>query len=245
MTTPAPLATPAARRRWRLAAITTVLGAGAFGTLAVLVPGPLTDDFDVGVLRLLRGLDDPSLPVGGRVVADTFRDITALGGPVVLMMVVGLVAGYLAVDRRLRDAGAVLAASIGALALDVLLKLAFGRDRPSVVPHLVVAHSGSFPSGHSMLAAVVYPTLGAMLARFAKRRATQVLPIVAAVVITVLVGVSRLVLGVHYPTDVLAGWAAGAAWAGCVWLVVDRLARQGAVEGRGSTPSPAPPTSRT
>jgi undecaprenyl-diphosphatase len=114
----------------------------------------------------------------------------------------------------------------------VLLKLLFARDRPSVVPHLVIADSGSFPSGHSMLSAVIYPTLGALLARFARRRGNQVLPIVAAIAVTVLVGISRLVLGVHYPTDVLAGWSAGAAWAGFVWLAVDRLAREGKVEGR-------------
>jgi undecaprenyl-diphosphatase len=139
---------------------------------------------------------------------------------------------------RIRDAVAVVAASGGGVLLGVLLKVIFGRERPSVVPHLVSAHSGSFPSGHSMLSAIVYSTLGALLARFAKRRGTQVLPIAAAIAITFLVGVSRLVLGVHYPTDVLAGWAAGAAWAGVAWIAVDRLARQGKVEGRASGPQP-------
>jgi undecaprenyl-diphosphatase len=85
-----------------------------------------------------------------------------------------------------------------------------------------------------MLAAVIYPTLGALLARFAQRRSTQVLPIAAALAITFLVGCSRLVLGVHYPTDVLAGWSAGAAWASVSWLVADRLTREGKVEGRRS-----------
>ncbi len=229
--TAAPLATRAARP-WRLALVTAVLGVVVFTALALLVPRAATDGLDAAVLRTLRQLDDSRLPLGGDMVLYAARDITALGGTVVLMIVVGLVVGYLMVDRRLRDAVAVLAASIGGLLLVVLLKLLFARDRPSIVPHLVITHSASFPSGHSMLSAVIYPTLGALLARFAKRRGTQVLPIAAAIAITFLVGVSRLVLGVHYPTDVLAGWSAGAAWAGFSWLAVDRLVRQGKVEGR-------------
>jgi undecaprenyl-diphosphatase len=221
-----------AARRWRLAAATSMLGAAAFTVFALIVPRALTDDFDAAVLRTLRRLDDPTMPLGGRWVGDVARDITSLGGTVVLVLVVGLVAAYLAVDRRFRDAVAVAVASVGGVLLGVALKLIFERERPSVVPHLVVVHSASFPSGHSMLSAVIYPTLGALLARFAKRRATQVLPIAAAVGITILVGLSRLILGVHYPTDVLAGWSAGAAWAGASWLAVDGLARKGKVEGR-------------
>jgi undecaprenyl-diphosphatase len=228
---------PAARRRRRLAATIAIAGGALFVLLAALVPAPFMDDFDAAVLRMLRSVDDPQLTLGGSAVAEAARDVTALGGTVVLVLLVGLVAAYLAVDRRFRDAIAVLAASVGGVAAGVLLKLVFGRERPSVVPHLVAADSGSFPSGHSMLSAIVYATLGALLARFAKRRATQVLPIAAAIGITFLVGVSRLVLGVHYPTDVLAGWAAGAACAGCSWLAVDTLARKGTVEGRAAPPA--------
>jgi undecaprenyl-diphosphatase len=238
----APPSSPAARRG-RMAAATTVAGALAFATLAVLMPRESIGEIDAAVLRAMRSLDDPGLPLGGHLIVDAARDITSLGGSFVLVLVVGLVTAYLAVDRRGRDAIAVLVASIGGVLASVLLKLVFARERPDVVPHLVVARSGSFPSGHSMLSAVIYATLGALLARFAKRRATQVLPIAAAVLITFLVGCSRVVLGVHYPTDVLAGWSAGAAWAGLSWLAVDRLARQGAVEGRQSGPaaSPLPP----
>lgn len=228
-------------RRWRLAARIAVAGGLTFAALAMLVPRAWSAELDAAVLRTLRRLDDPYLPLGGHAVADAARDITALGSTVVLVLVVGLVCGYLAADRRLRDAAAVLVATLGGVALDLLLKLWFARERPDVVPHLVRAHSGSFPSGHSMLSAVVYPTLGALLARFAKRRATQVLPIAAGIGIAFLVGTSRLVLGVHYPTDVLAGWAAGAAWSASCWLVVDRLAREGKVEGRQS--GAPPPTS--
>jgi undecaprenyl-diphosphatase len=225
-------ATPRGARQWRLAARTAIAGGVVFALMALLAPRAATAGLDEAVLRALRSLDDPELPLGGHHVADVARDLTALGSTAVLVLVVGLVAGYLAVDRRGRDAVMVLVASIGGTALDLALKTWFARERPDVVPHLAIAHTASFPSGHSMLAAVVYPTLGALLARFAKRRGTQILPIAAALAITFLVGVSRLVLGVHYPTDVLAGWGAGAAWSGACWLVADRLARTGAVEGR-------------
>ena len=231
-------ASPATKRRRRRAATIAIAGALGFLAIALLVPLPFTATFDDTVLRWLRQLDDPTITRGGGVVAEVARDLTALGGTVVLVLVVALVAGYLGADRRGRDAVAVLAASGGGVVVGVLLKLIFGRERPAVVPHLVEASTASFPSGHSMLSAIVYTTLGALLARFAKRRATQLLPIVAAVLITLLVGLSRLVLGVHYPTDVLAGWAAGAAWAAVAWIAVDRLAQRGAVEGRAPGTAP-------
>jgi undecaprenyl-diphosphatase len=212
--------------------VAAVAGTLAFSTLALLVPGALTDGFDAAVLQRLRRAGDPTLPRGGWLVADAARDVTALGGTAVLVLVVAFTAAYLLVDGRRRDACAVVVAAGGGGLLVAVLKVAFDRPRPSAVPHLVVVHSGSFPSGHAMLAAVVYATLGALLARFARRRTTQLLPIGAAVVVALLVGASRVVLGVHHPTDVLAGWAAGTAWAGIAWLVVDRLARTGAVEGR-------------
>ena len=228
---------PVANRR-RIAVTTCAVGVFMFGMLALLVPNSLTDVFDSTVLRTLRSLDDPNLPRGGRFASEMARDITSLGGVWVLALVVLLVAGYLAVDRRMRDAVLVLAAAGGGVVVDVGLKLLFARERPSIVPHLTVVHSASFPSGHAMLAAVIYPTLGALLARFSKRRANQVFPIAAAVGITFCVGFSRIVLGVHYPTDVIAGWSAGAAWAAFAWLVADRLARKGAVEGRQPDPAP-------
>jgi len=220
------------RSRPRTAALTALAGAGCFATVALLLPRAATARFDEAVLRALRQSDDPSVPLGGRAVAIAARDVTALGGTAVLVLVVGVAAAWFALDGRRRDAVAVLVASIGGLGLDFLLKLSFRRERPDLVPHLVDTYSPSFPSGHSMLSAVVYLTIGALLARFARRRATELLPIAVAIVVTVLVGVSRLILGVHYPTDVLAGWAAGTAWAGAAWLVVDALARRGTLEGR-------------
>jgi undecaprenyl-diphosphatase len=152
-----------------MAEAVALAGSLSFVALALVVPTGVTSGVDAAVLRALRRHDAPDLPIGGQVLADVARDLTSLGGTSVLVLVVLLVAGYLVADGRVRDGAAVAGAAVGGLLLDVLLKLAFARERPSVVPHLMIAGSGSFPSGHSMLAAVIYPTMGALLARFAKK----------------------------------------------------------------------------
>src|SRR5262249_59518985 len=106
-------------------------------------------------------------------------------------------------------------------------------DRPDVAPHLVAVTSPSFPSGHSMLAAVIYLTLGALLARFATRVRTKIFLITAAMALTFVIGASRVYLGVHYPSDVLAGWCAGLGWALFCWLLARQLQARGAVEQPG------------
>jgi len=113
------------------------------------------------------------------------------------------------------------------------MKELFGRERTDVVPHLVAVTSPSFPSGHSLLAAVLYLTLGALLARFAARRHTKVYLLTVALVATFL-GSSRVYLGVHYPSDVLAGWCAGLVWALTCWLVARYLQARGAVGKTGA-----------
>ena len=111
-----------------------------------------------------------------------------------------------------------------------LLKLGFARPRPDLVPHAVEVYTASFPSGHAMLSAVTYLTLGALLIRVQPRWRVKVYILFLAISITLLVGTSRVYLGVHWPTDVLAGWCVGAAWALLCWLVALRLQREGKVE---------------
>ena len=152
-------------------------------------------------------------------------DVTALGGYIVLTFLVVSVVVYLLVIGKWRNAVMVSGASVSGVFLSELLKVQFGRPRPELVPQLAEVHSLSFPSGHAMLSAVIYLTLGALLARFHKRKRERALIMVYAVLVTMMVGASRVYLGVHWPTDVLAGWALGAAWAAVWWLVAWRFLR--------------------
>ena len=191
--------------------------------------GELTD-FDQWFLLILRHHDNPQVPIGPSWLLEAARDITALGGRTILLMTVLFAMGYLALEHKRGGMWLVAVAATGGGLLSTAMKEFFGRGRPDVVPHLVDVTSASFPSGHAMLAAIIYLTLGALLARFAARRRTRVYLLTAAMLLTFVVGGSRVYLGVHYPTDVLAGWCAGLIWAVTCWLVARYLQDRGAVE---------------
>jgi undecaprenyl-diphosphatase len=123
-----------------------------------------------------------------------------------------------------------LAATIGGALVSFGLKSAFSRPRPEIVPHLTHVYTSSFPSGHSMISAVVYLTLGSLLAAIMPNLKLKVYVLAVAIILTVFVGISRIYLGVHYPTDVLAGWLAGLVWALLCWLVAHWLQVHGKVE---------------
>lgn len=189
-----------------------------------------THAFDRAVLLALRTAGDPADPVGPPWLENVARDVTALGGNAVLTLITVAVVGYLLM-LRLRGAALLVLASVGGGTLaGTLLKLGFDRARPDLVPHGDVVYTASFPSGHAMLSAVVYLTLGALLARVQPRRRLKAYVLVLALMLTGLVGCSRVYLGVHWPTDVLAGWTVGAAWAAVCWMIAERLQRRGAVE---------------
>jgi undecaprenyl-diphosphatase len=152
-------------------------------------------------------------------MGEIMRDITALGGTAVLALLSLSVIGYLALLRRYDLALLVIVSVGGAMLLNFLLKLGFDRPRPDLVPHLTEAYQTSFPSGHSMSSAATYLTLGAMMARVQPRRRLKVYFLAIAIAVMLMVGISRVYLGVHWPTDVLGGWAAGAIWALSCWLV--------------------------
>jgi undecaprenyl-diphosphatase len=189
-----------------------------------------TQHFDDWAVRSLRRPDDPATPLGPRWLHEVGRDVTALGGVAVLSMVTLFVAGYLLMVRKFHAMWLVLAATFGGLLLSTGLKWVFSRDRPELVPHLSHVYTSSFPSGHAMLSAVVYLTLGSLLARLVPTRVVKVFFIGVAMLLTLLIGVSRVYMGVHYPTDVLAGWTGGLIWALIVWLVARSLQRSGTVE---------------
>jgi undecaprenyl-diphosphatase len=190
--------------------------------------------FDEWALHLPRRPDDPARLIGPSWLTESVTDLSALGSPTVLAIVLLSATGYLVLQHRYDAAALVVVASAGGGALSVGLKQVFGRGRPDVVPRLIQVNSLSFPSGHSMVALVIYLTLGALLARFATRRRVRVYVIANALSLTFLIGVTRICLGVHYPTDVLAGWSAGLAWALLCWLVARYLQYRGAVEAPAS-----------
>lgn len=212
------------------AVLAIVLGIWGFVELADEVLEGETQEFDSRVIQQLRRADDPAIPVGPAWLINVGRDITALGGIPVLSLIMVAVVGYLLQQRAYSAMWFVIVSTIGGILLSSALKIAFGRERPDIVLHLVTISTPSFPSGHAMLSAVVYLTLGALLAEIVPRRAGKIYFLTVAMVLTFLIGLSRIYLGVHYPTDVLAGWAIGLAWALFCWLVAHYLRRRGAIE---------------
>lgn len=185
-----------------------------------------TQAFDERILSSLRRPENRAIPIGPSWLRGAALDMTALGSPFVLGLAVLAISGFLALQQSYRTAVFVLLASTGGSLLNTLLKSGFSRTRPTIVPHLREVMSPSFPSGHAMTSAAVYLTLGALLMRLSKRRLTKFYCIAVAMLLTGLVGVSRVYLGVHYPTDVLAGWIIGLSWALLCWLV-ERLLEKG------------------
>ncbi len=205
-------------------------GLWAFLVIADVVSEGGHGQTDARILRAMREADDLRKPVGPRWLEEAGRDVTALGGQTVLTLLVGSVLGYLVIARRHHAAIFILVATVGGALLSTALKGLYSRPRPDVVPHLAYVTSYSFPSGHAMLSAVVYLTLGALLARLVEGRWTKLYFVGVAVLLTILVGSSRVYLGVHYPTDVAAGWAAGVGWAVLCWLLARHLQHRGVVE---------------
>lgn len=186
--------------------------------------------WDRTLLLALRSAGDPASPWGPAWMHEMARDFTALGGVGVLTLLTAAAFGYLRIIGKRHAALAVLVAVIGGQLLGLALKMGFDRARPDLVPHGSIVYTASFPSGHSMMAAVTYLTLGAMLAQVHAPLRIKAYLLSLALILTLLVGVSRVYLGVHWPTDVAAGWAVGSAWALACHFAMQQLQRRGEVE---------------
>jgi undecaprenyl-diphosphatase len=219
-------------RQWGLVPL-IVLGLAAGATLAFakiadeVIEGD-THGFDNKILMAMRNPHDTQQPWGPHWLQEMARDFTALGGAAVVAGLSVVTVGYLLLAGRGRAALVILIAVGGGVLLSLLLKQGFDRPRPDLFPHGSYVATSSFPSGHSMMSAIVYLTLGALLLSLQPSYRLRAYVMAVPVVLTLLVGLSRVYLAVHWPTDVLAGWAAGGAWALVCWLLSAKLLGRGA-----------------
>lgn len=189
----------------------------AFAELAEEVMQGTTQRFDDSVLLWLHSHATPTLNV-------LALEITSLGSFVVVAMLVTVSCVFLWVTGHRYSAGLLLIALAGSELLNSLLKNWFDRPRPQLFDW-VAPHAGqtSFPSGHAMTSVAVYATLAYLIARLETTHVLRWLTIGVAAIVIVLIGLSRLYLGVHYPSDVVAGFAAGFAWAACCAAAIEAV----------------------
>lgn len=205
-----------------------------FGLVAQTVVEGTSSAFDQSLILVFRDHGNPSAPIGPAWVEEAARDLTSLGSIIVLVIITLATAGYLFLAGKQTAAWLMLVAVFGGIALSDLLKFAFGRPRPDFISPAARVFTTSFPSGHATLSAITYLTIAALLARSQSSPRIGMYFIVLAAVLTVLIGVSRIYLGVHYPTDVLGGWCVGAAWALGCWALMTWLDRGGRIGSGGS-----------
>ncbi len=155
--------------------------------------------FDRRVILALRDPANPGEPWGPPWLQEAARDVTSLGSIVVLTIMTLAVVGYLLLSRERAEALLTAIAVFGGMALNELLKLAFARPRPDSVFHAARVFTASFPSGHASLSAIAYLTIGALLARSQPSFKVGLYVMSLAAFLTVLIGMSRIYLGVHYP----------------------------------------------
>jgi undecaprenyl-diphosphatase len=202
----------------------------AFGLVAQEVSESELVTFDRNVLRALHNSVNPAVPIGPLWLHGAARDITSLGSITVLGMITLSVAGYLFLAHRGIEAWLMLGAVLSGIVLNNLLKFAFARARPDLGTPAIPVFTSSFPSGHATLSAITYLTIGAILSRTESVFSIRLYFMSLAAFLTVIVGLSRVYLGVHYPTDVFGGWCIGVAWALGCWLLTTWLQTTGQAE---------------
>lgn len=182
-------------------------------------------DIDRRLFLLLRNPADPSDPIGPAWLQEAAVELTALGGVTLITITVAVIAGFLLAARRFGPALYLVGSVATGTMLSQTLKSFYGRPRPDLAEHLDVIHTASFPSGHALVTTVCYLTLGAMIMGLVESKRVRAYVLFIAVAVSVSVGISRVYLGVHWPSDVAAGWALGTAWAALTFLVLKALRR--------------------
>lgn len=217
-------------RLWRLVKrfeagvlVGLILAAGAlwaFLNIAGEMAEGETSGIDRQLLLLLRAPGDPNNPIGSKAIEEALRDVTALGGATLVSVVTVVAVLAFLFHKKPRHALVMAAGVLLAWLSSETTKSIYHRPRPDLVPHEVFVYSGSFPSGHSTLSAATYLTLAMLVASLETRRRTKALAYVLAGLVLAAVGFSRVYLGVHWPSDVLAGWCLGAVWALAGWVAL-------------------------
>jgi undecaprenyl-diphosphatase len=185
--------------------------------------------FDRAAILGLRTMLDP---IGAAWLAETARDVTSLGSVAVVFLVVIPFIGYLLLSGRRHSAFLMTGSVVGGLVLNDALKVVFDRPRPGLSLPSVQVFTSSFPSGHAALSSVAYLSMGSLIARCAPMSYVKAYVMAVAVVLVFLIGTTRVYLGVHYPTDVLAGWCLGSAWAVTCWLIARTVEHRQSRDGR-------------
>jgi undecaprenyl-diphosphatase len=208
-------------------------GLTSLAVLFIMLTAQVRDfhGIDEKILLLMREPGDPHNAIGTPRFEEFVRDISALGSQGVLFLGVFAASGFLVLRRQYHAAILLIVAAVGAYFVAAGLKGVFDRPRPSLVtPFSFHTGTRSFPSGHSVMSAAVYLTLGALLSRLVTPMVHKIYFIAMAAVLAFLVGASRIYLGMHHPTDVVAGWIIGSYWAGLCWEVTTLMQRRGKVE---------------
>ena len=201
-----------------LTTLLIIISLWVFFIVANAVSAGTTQNLDVRIIEYFRNSGDNS-PAGPAWLPDAMKEITTLGGGTILTIIALIVFFYLRIQKKYPELYFMLAAVIGGTIISFGLKEIFGRERPDEVFRLVDVSSLSFPSGHSMMSAVVYLTLAVLVSRIQKQRKLKIYIITVAIFLSFIIGVSRVYLGVHYPTDVIGGWTIGIVWAALCWFI--------------------------
>lgn len=198
----------------------------AFAVIALLVSSGQTASIDRQILLIFRELDNAGDAWGPAWFEEAAAEVTTLGGYTILSIVTLFVTLTLLFLHKYAATTFLLAAVITGSVVSTVAKLLFDRPRPDLVDHLDVTFTSSFPSAHAMISTLTWLTLAAIAIRFVTQPRLRVLIFCSAIGVSVMVGISRVYLGVHWPSDVLAGWFIGAAWAGICWICAHLLSRR-------------------